>query len=119
MIRLPPRSTRTYTLFPYTALFRSPARHGRYLVQGARRSAAPAGRRLCLSSEGQDAGVRRGRAEPLGEGSQLPFGGRRARLDARRLSPLLPAAALRRRSAERRVGSACVRTCGTRCAATL
>src|SRR3546814_12590290 len=24
MIRLPPRSTRTYTLFPYTTLFRSP-----------------------------------------------------------------------------------------------
>src|SRR3546814_18093152 len=26
MIRLPPRSTRTGTLFPYTTLFRSPAR---------------------------------------------------------------------------------------------
>src|SRR3546814_10577639 len=25
MIRRPPRSTRTYTLFPYTTLFRSPA----------------------------------------------------------------------------------------------
>src|SRR3546814_2981334 len=28
MIRLPPRSTRTYTLFPYTTLFRSGARIG-------------------------------------------------------------------------------------------
>src|SRR3546814_2804379 len=27
MIRRPPRSTRTYTLFPYTTLFRSAARH--------------------------------------------------------------------------------------------
>src|SRR3546814_10777966 len=27
MIRLPPRSTRTYTLFPYTTLFRSPRIH--------------------------------------------------------------------------------------------
>src|SRR3546814_18857920 len=27
MIRLPPRSTRTYTLFPYTTLFRSGTRH--------------------------------------------------------------------------------------------
>src|SRR3546814_2798490 len=27
MIRRPPRSTRTDTLFPYTTLFRSPARH--------------------------------------------------------------------------------------------
>src|SRR3546814_16902146 len=38
MIRRPPRSTRTYTLFPYTTLFRSPynsltARGGR-VVQG-------------------------------------------------------------------------------------
>src|SRR3546814_3399075 len=28
MIRRPPRSTRTYTLFPYTTLFRSTFRHG-------------------------------------------------------------------------------------------
>src|SRR3546814_2053003 len=28
MIRRPPRSTRTDTLFPYTTLFRSPAPHG-------------------------------------------------------------------------------------------
>src|SRR3546814_9224359 len=27
MIRRPPRSTRTYTLFPYTTLFRSPRHH--------------------------------------------------------------------------------------------
>src|SRR3546814_20370050 len=27
MIRRPPRSTRTYTLFPYTTLFRSPFEH--------------------------------------------------------------------------------------------
>src|SRR3546814_8395137 len=35
MIRRPPRSTRTDTLFPYTTLFRSP-------VQDARRAVAPA-----------------------------------------------------------------------------
>src|SRR3546814_1156172 len=29
MIRLPPRSTRTYTLFPYTTLFRSTSHHHR------------------------------------------------------------------------------------------
>src|SRR3546814_1655400 len=28
MMRRPPRSTRTYTLFPYTTLFRSPPRRG-------------------------------------------------------------------------------------------
>src|SRR3546814_13454583 len=30
MIRLPPRSTRTDTLFPYTTLFRSPRSFGRF-----------------------------------------------------------------------------------------
>src|SRR3546814_5347167 len=34
MIRRPPRSTRTDTLFPYTTLFRSPARHSRRKPDG-------------------------------------------------------------------------------------
>src|SRR3546814_1036672 len=49
MIRLPPRSTRTYTLFPYTTLFRS-WRHEHELAarlafdaQGERRIAAAPG----------------------------------------------------------------------------
>src|SRR3546814_12044281 len=33
MIRRPPRSTRTYTLFPYTTLFRSPNRQQHNLVE--------------------------------------------------------------------------------------
>src|SRR3546814_17533646 len=33
MIRRPPRSTRTDTLFPYTTLFRSPAQRGPLLIQ--------------------------------------------------------------------------------------
>src|SRR3546814_6948600 len=32
MIRRPPRSTRTYTLFPYTTLFRSPAEEARLVA---------------------------------------------------------------------------------------
>src|SRR3546814_8003353 len=32
MIRLPPRSTRTDTLFPYTTLFRSPKAKGRVIT---------------------------------------------------------------------------------------
>src|SRR3546814_6150024 len=48
MIRRPPRSTRTDTLFPYTTLFRSVRNHGAYAVdpqeQPSRRST------LCLSS---------------------------------------------------------------------
>src|SRR3546814_5771231 len=39
MIRRPPRSTRTDTLFPYTTLFRSPAcRCGGERLRGARRA---------------------------------------------------------------------------------
>src|SRR3546814_7633154 len=69
MIRRPPRSTRTDTLFPYTTLFRS-----------------------------EDAAIRRRRPQPLGQGPQLPFWRWRARLDAERLSSLLPDAARRRQA---------------------
>src|SRR3546814_20284965 len=37
MIRLPPRSTRTYTLFPYTTLFRSPSAAPQPEPSGGRR----------------------------------------------------------------------------------
>src|SRR3546814_3827226 len=35
MIRRPPRSTRTDTLFPYTTLFRSPNKQGSHSVHGS------------------------------------------------------------------------------------
>src|SRR3546814_4557835 len=58
MIRRPPRSTRTYTLFPYTTLFRSAARrHGERVRNG--RGAAPARRR------GEDRRQGEGRARRL------------------------------------------------------
>src|SRR3546814_2720920 len=41
MIRRPPRSTRTDTLFPYTTLFRSNPRRARGAGSCARRSARP------------------------------------------------------------------------------
>src|SRR3546814_1048771 len=44
MIRRPPRSTRTDTLFPYTTLFRSPARRELWVAQkgkGAWRNGKP------------------------------------------------------------------------------
>src|SRR3546814_14397936 len=44
IIRLPPRSTRTDTLFPYTTLFRSPA-HRRLGRRRTMRAAARRGRR--------------------------------------------------------------------------
>src|SRR3546814_2128703 len=54
MIRLPPRSTRTHTLFPNTTLFRSPPPGGRQLLRPAR-------------SQGADVGaVRRARADDRG-----------------------------------------------------
>src|SRR3546814_15504126 len=40
MIRRPPRSTRTDTLFPYTTLFRSPGDRGRRRRQRARHGAS-------------------------------------------------------------------------------
>src|SRR3546814_9192975 len=67
MIRRPPRSTRTDTLFPYTTLFRSAggrlhrqghlgagAAHGRVVVR--RRSAAGGLRHLAAGTGGQCAG---------------------------------------------------------------
>src|SRR3546814_1190790 len=70
MIRRPPRSTRTHTLFPYTALFRShasrpcPCRHldlrsGQYALPGEggpvrvdrREDESSAGRPACIRSE--------------------------------------------------------------------
>src|SRR3546814_4766934 len=63
MIRRPPRSTRTDTLFPYTTLFRSPSSHARaasddihpeyicdrqFLLQG--RQGSSVRRRLCAAA---------------------------------------------------------------------
>src|SRR3546814_13658675 len=43
MIRRPPRSTRTDTLFPYTTLFRSLLRHRPILIRNGSAPAPPAG----------------------------------------------------------------------------
>src|SRR3546814_5133031 len=77
MIRRPPRSTRTDTLFPYTTLFRS---------QDGRRGAHSAAPRDDLSRQPDDACPRRGRltrnrpmsdhgeAEGKGAGAMLSIG---------------------------------------------
>src|SRR3546814_7454192 len=57
MIRRPPRSTRTDTLFPYTTLFRSPRHHARII-----------GVRLGVVEAGLDAEAVEGRGQPVGEG---------------------------------------------------
>src|SRR3546814_21152547 len=48
MIRRPPRSTRTDTLFPYTTLFRSPLGHDAVRVQRLERQRPPAARQAVL-----------------------------------------------------------------------
>src|SRR3546814_14108767 len=55
MIRRPPRSTRTDTLFPYTTLFRSVATHAHRVTSDVRALSPPsAGRmRLCEAAEGR------------------------------------------------------------------
>src|SRR3546814_14372232 len=59
MLRRPPRSTRTDTLFPYTTLFRSPAARG---VVARRRRRRPARRRAVAATRGH----RRDHAAGLG-----------------------------------------------------
>src|SRR3546814_1578342 len=62
MIRRPPRSTRTDTLFPYTTLFRSAVRAGRNRRSRARSGGRP-GRRLGESQFAAVALARQRRSE--------------------------------------------------------
>src|SRR3546814_7876010 len=83
MIRLPPRSTRTDTLFPYTTLVRSQAAEGRARHQGRARRA----RRSGIRDAGDAAGERpmprpqyfSGARVHEGGGAGAPRGDRRAR----------------------------------------
>src|SRR3546814_20364537 len=50
MIRRPPRSTRTYTLFPYTTLFRSHAKRSRNVPIAISPSLSPEGPRSVSGS---------------------------------------------------------------------
>src|SRR3546814_17161419 len=122
MIRRPPRSTRTDTLFPYTTLFRSenPAAFRRP-DEGAgvgRRAAQPRNRRL-LPFDRPDPAARlwpdRGGAghklQPPRGRAQDGYG--RAAVDEHRSSDRRRRRNLRR-SEERGVGKEWVRTCRTR-----
>src|SRR3546814_7808191 len=66
MIRRPPRSTRTDTLFPYTTLFRSPARRR---DRADREQSVRAGKRQG-KSVGPHRGRGRGRRQPLARRSE-------------------------------------------------
>src|SRR3546814_9264036 len=80
MIRRPPRSTRTYTLFPYTTLFRSLARH----------------RDVGLAAPEADRRRRAGRAAERRQ-VDLPGGGDGGQAEDRRLPVHHPASRPRRR----------------------
>src|SRR3546814_15671817 len=126
MIRRPPRSTRTDTLFPYTTLFRSwrPRWRHRGLVSAVLQSAEiphcavrPAWLRQI------DAACRTAREHDLGSGRRhgADPGAARYRAMARvrwllgiDAGPDLCRDASARRSEERRVGKECVSTCRTR-----
>src|SRR3546814_15620095 len=109
MIRRPPRSTRTDTLFPYTTLFRSQLRvqaeatihHSDALAEAAWRALKPRQRRDYLVSG------------PRG----LPWAWATSGLPAafeNRDPSVTESAAGRLRSEERRVGKECVSTCRSR-----
>src|SRR3546814_19968137 len=95
MMLLPPRSTRTDTLFPYTALFRSPIEHLWIVLQGIRRVDRPVARCRAVA-------FRALRVDPLLKGETAE----------REVEAL--AADIIARSEERRVGKECVSTCRSR-----
>src|SRR3546814_20949313 len=114
MIRRPPRSTRTHTLFPYTTLFRSAARAGGPRLGRSRRPVAGG---IC---GGLAAAA--GRPQDLSEPQGHRLHGRRRRPCAARSRAAAPPARHphRRprpppaRSEERRVGKEGVSTCRSR-----
>src|SRR3546814_10388371 len=63
MIRQPPIATRTYTLFPYTTLFRSRSGHGRAGVLRQQHAVLDAGRRSAraVAAAAQGGACRRSR----------------------------------------------------------
>src|SRR3546814_15319411 len=137
MIRRPPRSTRTYTLFPDTTLFRSRAELAAVIVEPAQRVIFPApdflpglrkicdengvllifdevvtGFRLAWGGAQEFFGVKPDLAsygKIVGGGGPLGCVAGRAELIA-----LADPATQGKRSEERRVGKACVSTCRSR-----
>src|SRR3546814_21160019 len=109
MIRRPPRSTRTDTLFPYTTLFRS------QLLDYCRRSANPVGR-LMLHLYEKPSPENLSWSDSICTGLQLTNFWQDVTVDWARDRVYLPQDALKRhnRSEERRVGKECVSTCRSR-----
>src|SRR3546814_14512050 len=106
MVRRPPRSTRTYTLFPYTTLFRSAQHRARHVAPSRNEGGETA--RLAADTEQVDVVRARHRRNRGVELAPVPFG-QAAIVD-------LAVAVLEGdvRSEGRRVGKECVSTCRSR-----
>src|SRR3546814_11975600 len=126
MIRRPPRSTRTDTLFPYTTLFRSGG--GRQLVDGRQRRlahrlnivTAGAGSQLPIQAASMST-----RTDTAGEDPTIEDRGQLIRVFEQGSKPLeqwrigtahekFVYRTADHRTEERRVGKACVSTCSSR-----
>src|SRR3546814_12565581 len=121
MLRRPPRSTRTDTLFPYTTLFRSDHRARGIGADDPRTMVEPPGK---LLGHPVEAGAGEDDLRPRVVDDERPFGGRQAPADRRHHDPgarraahegdIQVAVLADPRSEARRVGDECVSTCRTR-----
>src|SRR3546814_20307130 len=119
MIRRPPRSTRTDTLFPYTTLFRSDlwaleragVFRGRYHVLGGTLSALDGVGPTDLNVDGLVARVNGGRVKEVIIATNATVEGQTT---AHYITDRVAPSGVPIRSEERRVGKECVRTCRSR-----
>src|SRR3546814_12565663 len=110
MIRRPPRSTRTDTLFPYTTLFRSDFV---FLDPATEACAAPLGEHIHADYVDEHALAEFCVGVDLATYEFENVPAKTAEFVASRI-PLLPAPIALSRSEERRVGKECVSTCRSR-----
>src|SRR3546814_16110359 len=109
MIRRPPRSTRTDTLFPYTTLFRSKLAYGWTNYEATRTMGLLARTaEASINAKQLDASIELGYDYRTGSVTITPYG----KLVLRRTS--LEGFTETGRSEERRVGKECVSTCRSR-----
>src|SRR3546814_20283067 len=115
MIRRPPRSTRTDTLFPYTTLFRSPGliEHGKAAVLGVAQEEIAAGIGVEIGRVRRRSERQRGDARRIARGDRGGKGRRFGQRDGV-VGPARGEGGGARRSEERRVGTAWVSPCRSR-----
>src|SRR3546814_14269461 len=128
MIRRPPRSTRTDTLFPYTTLFRSlppPRRPGAEAGGGRVHRAADRWRvrlvragdcHVAAGAGGMTAGLILAVDPGTTQSGWVIFDGQRVRSSGTEPNHVVLAMIGASRSEERRVGQECVSTCRSLCA---